>query len=58
MTVIKKGSSPKVVKHRLEEHLQAVQKKHKAKAIHELCGSVKLKEKPLELQKQWRDEWK
>jgi hypothetical protein len=58
MTVIKKGSSPKVVKNRLSEHFKAVAKDHETKPINELCGSVNLKEKPLKLQKQWRDEWK
>lgn len=53
-TIIKKGSSPG----KIREQLAKLQKKEKKEGFKELCGSIKLSEDPVKLQRQWRDEWK
>jgi hypothetical protein len=54
VTVIKKGSSPQKVLEEYEKHLESKMDT----SFRQLCGSMKLKIDPLELQKVWRDEWK
>jgi hypothetical protein len=54
VTVIKKGTSPKEVKKKLESYFS---KKKPKNGIRKYCGILTLKEDPLKLQKQWRDEW-
>jgi hypothetical protein len=53
VTTIKRGTS-------LEKIMQAL-KKHPAKIkspdLKKYCGSISLKEDPMELQKKWRNEW-
>ncbi len=53
VTVIKRGSPPKMVKEKYEK----LRRRKGQKNIKKFCGVVKLKEDPLKLQKQWRDEW-
>lgn len=52
VTVIKKGSDKKEI----EEALLKLKSKKKFDA-YKYCGTVKLKEDPLEIQKRLRDEW-
>lgn len=53
VTTIKKGTS--------REKILDVLRKRKSKAkgidLKKYCGSISLKEDPLEMQKKWRDEW-
>lgn len=55
VTVIKRGSTKEQIKAELDRH----EKKRKKKVIdlNKYCGSINLKEDPLKLQKQWRNEW-
>lgn len=53
-TIIRKGSSAKTIKKKYEKHLQTSSKKD----IRSFCGVITLKKHPVELQKEWRDEWK
>jgi len=55
ITVIKKGSSAKTVREQYRKHRKAGEEKND---IRRLCGTISLKKDPLELQKEWRDEWK
>jgi hypothetical protein len=52
VTVIKKGSDRKEI----EKALSKIKSKRKFNA-YKYCGTVKLKEDPLEIQKKMRDEW-
>ena len=52
VTVIKKGSDKKEI----EEALSKLKSKKKFDAF-KYCGTVKLKEDPLDIQKRMRDEW-
>lgn len=54
VAVIKKGASAKVVKQKLEKHTGALNKND----LRKYCGVISLKKDPVELQKEWRDEWK
>ena len=54
VTVIKKGSSAKSVKQKIEKHINSKKKFD----LKKYCGVISLKKDPLELQKEWRDEWK
>ena len=53
VTTIKKGTT--------REKIRDVLKKRKAKTkgldLKKYCGSISLKEDPLEMQKKWRNEW-
>ena len=53
VTTIKKGAS--------REEIIEMLKKRKVKSIgidlEKYCGSISLKEDPLQMQKKWRDEW-
>lgn len=53
-TVIKKGSPADTVWRKFKEHKKQAGKEE----IRKYCGAIKLREDPLKLQKQWRDEWK
>jgi hypothetical protein len=56
VTVIKKGSASQTIKSILE---QGARKKTPKKIdLNKYCGSIKLTEDPLLLQKKWRDDWK
>jgi len=52
--VIKKGSSAETVLGKYEE----MKKDRKRKNLKKLCGTVKITQDPLKLQKVWRDEWR
>jgi len=52
VVVLKKGSNKKEI----EKALAKVKNKKKFDA-YKYCGTVKLKEDPLEIQKKMRDEW-
>ena len=52
-TTIRKGSSAKTVISKIQEHTKTVKKKN----IKKYCGIISLKKDPVNLQKQWRDEW-
>jgi hypothetical protein len=52
VTVIKKGSDRKEI----EKALSKIKSKRKFDA-YKYCGTVKLKEDPLEIQKKMRNEW-
>jgi len=54
ITVIKKGASAKAVKQKLEKHTKAAKKDD----LRKYCGVISLKKDPVELQKEWRNEWK
>ena len=53
VTVIKKGSSLRELKQSVKKHVAG-----KKKDLRRFCGVISLKEDPVALQKQWRDEWK
>ena len=55
VTIIKRGSTKEEIKAKLENHNQ--ENKKKGIDLTKYCGSIKLKEDPLKLQKQWRNEW-
>ena len=55
VTVIKRGSTKEQIKAELALH--AKKKMKKGVDLGKYCGSIKLKEDPLELQKHWRSEW-
>jgi len=55
VTVIKRGSTKEQIKAKLDRRDK--KKKKKGIDLDKYCGSIKLKEDPLKLQKQWRDEW-
>lgn len=55
VTIIKRGSTKEEIKAKLESHNK--EKKQKGIDLNKYCGSINLKEDPLKLQKQWRDEW-
>ncbi|WP_154857585.1 MULTISPECIES: hypothetical protein [Cyclobacterium] len=52
VTIIKKGSDKKEV----EKALSKIKRKKKFDA-YKYCGTLSLKEDPLEIQKKMRDEW-
>jgi len=53
-TVIKKGSSAEIVLKKYAE----ITKARKRKELRDLCGALSLKQDPLKLQNEWRDDWK
>ena len=53
-TVIKKGSSAEIVLKKYAE----ITKAKKRKELRALCGALSLKQDPLKLQNEWRDDWK
>lgn len=55
VTIIKRGSTKEEIKSKLEHHNE--EKKRKGIDLNKYCGSIELKEDPLKLQKQWRNEW-
>ena len=55
VTVIKQGSTRKQIASLLARRKD--EKKRKGIDVKKYCGVIKLKEDPLTLQKQWRDEW-
>jgi hypothetical protein len=55
VTVIKRGSTKEQIKAELDLHDK--KKKKKGVDLDKYCGSITLKEDPLKLQKQWRNEW-
>lgn len=55
VTIIKRGSTKEEINAKLE--LLNTGKSQKGIDLNKFCGSIKLKEDPLELQKQWRNEW-
>jgi hypothetical protein len=56
VTVIKKDTASQTIKSLLEQG--ARQKPRKKIDIEKYCGTIKLTEDPLLLQKKWRDDWK
>jgi hypothetical protein len=56
VTVIKKDTASQTIKSLLEQG--ARQKPRKKIDIERYCGTIKLTEDPLLLQKKWRDDWK
>jgi len=55
-TIIKKGASPKTVLRKYREHVKATPTPKRS--LRKYCGSVSLKRDPVDLQKEWRNEWK
>ena len=56
VTVIKKGAARQTIKSLLK---QGARKKTRKKIdLEKYCGTIKLTEDPLLLQKKWRDDWK
>ena len=55
VTTIKKGASKKEIDSLLESHNK--KKRTKGISIKKYCGVLNLKKYPLELQKEWRNEW-
>lgn len=53
VTTIKKGTSPERIKITLKKRKSKI----KGPDLKKYCGSISLKEDPLEMQKEWRDEW-
>ena len=61
ITVIKKGASAQTIKKKVEKLVSAPSKLVSApskKDIRKFCGVISLKKNPVELQKEWRNEWK
>jgi hypothetical protein len=54
VTVINRNSSLK----QISEMIQKMFESHKDHDAYKFCGSLKLKEKPLSIQKKMRNEWK
>jgi hypothetical protein len=55
VTIIKRGSTKEEIKSKLKKHNEV--KKYKSIDLNKYCGSIELKEDPLKLQKEWRNEW-
>ena len=53
VTIIKKGTSREKIKIALKKRSIKI----KGPDLLKYCGSISLKEDPLEMQKKWRDEW-
>jgi len=53
VTTIKKGTS----REKILLELKKRQAKIKSPDLKKYCGSISLKEDPMELQKKWRNEW-
>lgn len=53
ITIIEKGTS----KEKIRLALKNRQIKIKAPDLQKYCGTIKLKEDPLKIQKEWRNEW-
>jgi hypothetical protein len=53
VTIIKKGSSREMIRLALKKRLV----KSKGPDLKKYCGSITLKQDPIEMQKSWRDEW-
>ena len=54
ITIVKRGMPKEKIKDILDRHAQ---KRQKTIDIAKYCGVIDIKEDPLELQKNWRDEW-
>lgn len=57
VTVIKKGMSKKLISSLLKRASETETQTSKKLDAYKFCGVIKLKEDPMILQKQWRDEW-
>ncbi len=55
VTIIKRGATKDEIKAKLDSHNK--EKKRKIIKLKKYCGSINLKEDPIKLQKQWRNEW-
>ena len=55
VTIIKRGSTKEEIKAKLKQFNE--ENKQKGIDLKKFCGSIALKEDPLKLQAQWRDEW-
>jgi hypothetical protein len=55
VTVIRKGTSREAIKSLLVKSLK--KKTHKGIDVKKYCGLIQLKDDPIFLQKQWRNEW-
>jgi hypothetical protein len=53
ITTIEKGTSGEKIRQALKKRPAKI----KSPDLKKYCGSISLKEDPLELQKKWRDEW-
>ncbi len=53
VTTIKKGTS----REKIIDALKKRKTKTKGPNLKKYCGSISLKEDPLEMQKKWRNEW-
>ena len=53
VTIIKKGTS----REKIIDTLKKRKVKIKGPDLAKYCGSISLKEDPLEMQKKWRNEW-
>jgi hypothetical protein len=53
ITTIEKGTSGEKIRQALKKR----QSKIKSPDLKKYCGSISLKEDPLEMQKKWRNEW-
>ncbi len=56
VTIIKRGSTKDEIKAKLRLH--GKEKKQKVINLKKFCGAIELKEDPLKIQKQIRNEWK
>ncbi|MHC1776462.1 MAG: hypothetical protein AB9834_13760 [Lentimicrobium sp.] len=54
VTIIKKGTPREEIRDILERHAK---KRRKKIDLLKYCGILRLKEDPMELQKNWRNEW-
>lgn len=54
VTIIKKGATAQTIKKKYEKVVSSPSKKD----IRKYCGVISLKKNPVDLQKEWRDEWK
>jgi len=53
VTIIKKGTSREKIRLALKKRLVKI----KSPDLKKYCGSISLAADPMELQKEWRDEW-
>ena len=53
ITTIEKGTSAEKIRLALKKRPSKI----KSPDLKKYCGSISLKEDPLEMQKKWRDEW-
>ena len=57
VTIIKKGTSKEKIKSLMKQRPKNKPRRQKID-LHKYCGTIRLEQDPMDMQKKWRDEWK